>query len=95
MRNLSKTKQFRYANCSVSKPTEQSVQNDLSLTPRKVKELSMRGIPVNLSNVSVVKDPDSLSGVVPIQSRRFMDLNTAWETSVTTKQALIKQFKNR
>lgn len=95
MRTLSKYKHFRLANCSVTEPTEQIVQNGLSLSPQQVRDLSMRGIPVNTTNTSILRDPDNLPGVVPFYARRNVDLNTAWEMSTISKHSLIEKYKNR
>ena len=95
MRTLSKDKIFKLCDCSQSKPMEQIVQNGLALTPQKVKQLTERGIPVNISNTSILRDPDALPGVIPVQHLRGMDLNTAWEMSMRAKKTLINQFKNK
>ncbi|MBQ3555885.1 MAG: hypothetical protein IJA09_06700 [Bacteroidales bacterium] len=94
MRTLNK-KIFRHANCSVNKPHERVVQSGLALTPHSVKELSEKGIPVNLRNSAQVNDPESFLGdKLPFYLRRDVDLNTAWEMSQQTKKTLIKQYKN-
>lgn len=95
MRTLKRNKLFKFANCSNSEPTEQIVQNGLSLSPQQVRELSLRGIPVNVTNTSMLKDPDNLPGVVPFYARRHVDLNTAWEMSTISKHSLIEKYKNR
>lgn len=91
MRTL-KNKKFRLANCSDFLPTEKLVQNGLALRPRDIKILSDKGIPVNLRNAGHVKDLDN-AGTLPLYAKRGTDINIAWETSMKTKQDIIKSYR--
>lgn len=84
-RNL-KSQIFYNCNCLCDGHFTQ-VQNNLSLTPRHVRQLTERGIAVSTQMIGQVdfgKNPPPKS--LEPQYMRGCDLNTAWEISHTAKQ---------
>lgn len=67
------------------------VQGGLSLTPRRIQELTSKGIAVSSSDAEPVYDsPVSFSdySIDPIYERG-MDRNTLWERSMLAKQRIL------
>ena len=86
-------KYHRLANCNVLKPTDKVVQDDLSLTPRQIRQLTERGIAVSTQSLGVITDNDCPSDYLPIEHTRGTDINIAWETSQRARQNIIKSYK--
>lgn len=91
-RTLNQTR-FTTCNCNYFKSDETPVQNDLCLSPQKIKALTDRGIPVSLPNLSLIDDVDVPASYLPLEHKRGVDLNTCYEASTSLKRDTIKTYK--
>ena len=80
-----------FATCNRFNSHESAVQSDLALTPRRVRELSERGIPVSVGNMTIPATEET--AYLDPQFRRGCDLNTAWEISRRVSSGLIDVHK--
>lgn len=80
-----------FATCNVLNSHESAVQSDLALTPRRVRELSERGVPVSVGNLNIPATEET--AYLDPQFRRGCDLNTAWEISRRVSSGLIDAHK--
>lgn len=96
--------QVAHCGVSMTKPHEKIVQNGLAITPRDVKTMTSRGIPVATQNQNNMFYNDSdLPGFNPDldvdpffvepQYRRGADMNTMWEISKSTGRKMIGALK--
>lgn len=85
------------ATCNKYDKFEKPVQAGLALTPRKVRELTDRGVAVSTPNQNYMDSEFSNSPFVEPQYRRGCDLNTAWEISrrVTSKLVNVHKIDKR
>ena len=86
-------KHFRVANCDSLQPHETRVQPNLSITPHDVKALTERGIAISTQRLGMVTDTDTPSDYLPLEDKRGVDINTAWEASQNARYSVLSNYK--
>lgn len=86
----------KFATC-LCDDDESTVQDNLSLTPHQMWELTKRGTPISTSNVAMsyvdgIPNPD---WDIPIESQRGIDLNDLWTARQEFKAKLRNNIDNQ
>lgn len=84
-----KTREDRFSS-PITREYEDKVQNGLAITPSKMQEMALRGIPVSTSNLGLGYEDgySELDFTPPAEHQRGVDMSDLWELRQSSKKRL-------